>query len=228
MTKIVALHGFLGQPKDWDFLNFQNLKALDLFKMNWESLDHLAKQIIETSEPDSILMGYSMGGRAALHALSRNSSHWKAAIIISAHPGLMNAQEKAERQIDDDLWATRFLSEDWTSLMNDWNGRSSFGASPFVFQRKESDFDRERLAGALRKGSLGLQQDLRPMIQALPLPILWITGKQDLSYSKLADSVNLTDVNSKKMQLERAAHRTPWEQPEAFQTLILEWIKRLR
>ena len=53
---ITALHGFLGRPEDWKFLSDAGLEVD-------------GRELDDVPQSGDTLLGYSMGGRIALHAL---------------------------------------------------------------------------------------------------------------------------------------------------------------
>ena len=120
---ITCLHGFLGLPRDWDFLRDAG------FEIETPSLDAI---------PDrgDVLLGYSMGGRLALRKLSG----YKRAVIVSAR---VRAPEPNRAD-----WSSRFESQPWDALMRDWNAQPIFGGQ--VMPREERDFDRRELVRQLR------------------------------------------------------------------------------
>ena len=160
--EIFALHGFLGSPSDWQLLEKAfpkaKLHAVDLFDKRYsQSLIDWAKSFNESAKQSNgkrILIGYSLGGRLALHALLDNPSLWSAAILISANPGLKSEQERSDRLASDSRWASRFLIESWDVLLDDWNKQPIFANDSFSFQRCEKDFSRAQLAEALEVGRL--------------------------------------------------------------------------
>lgn len=215
MKEITALHGFLGQPADWQQFPLP-INPINLYELKWDTLPLCAKQLNDTTHTPSILMGYSLGGRVALHALIDQPTKWKAAIIVSAHSGLSNTPEQERRIIHDQQWANRFRTEPWEAVIDAWNGQKVFANSSFKFDRKESDYDREILALMLENGSLGKQNNLIPQIAKLPMPILWLTGAKDTAYCEIASTVNLTHPLSQKMTIPEVGHRLPWEKPQLF------------
>lgn len=229
--EIWALSGFLGLPRDWDFLQWQNLVAVDWQAFFWNHLtdwgakfnDCVAKQ----SQSAKILMGYSLGGRLALHALINQPQLWQAAIIVSAHPGLMDPQERRKRRERDQIWAKRFENEDWTDLMQAWDAQEAFAYDSFSFHRKEIDYQRHQLVNALVQGSLGRQEDLRRQIEALSIPILWITGGNDNRYCQVAQTLTFAHPFSCWRQIEQAGHRVPWSQPLMFSEIVGEFLECL-
>jgi 2-succinyl-6-hydroxy-2,4-cyclohexadiene-1-carboxylate synthase len=222
--KIWALSGFLGLPHDWDFLGWKNLVAVDWQAFSWNSLPEWGRVfnhwVKEQSQSPKVLMGYSFGGRLALHALIDQPYLWQAAIIISAHIGLSNLEECQKRQQQDQMWAKRFESEDWISLMRAWNLQEIFSQDLISFERQEHNYQRFQLVKALIQGSLGRQADLCQQIASLPMPILWVTGSKDHRYSQIAQTLSFAHPNSQWKQIELAGHRVPWAQPQIFSQLI--------
>jgi 2-succinyl-6-hydroxy-2,4-cyclohexadiene-1-carboxylate synthase len=226
MKKIVALHGFLGQVADWEVFDWNFLHGIDLYSLNWHNLPKCAQELnAQFSQEKPILMGYSLGGRLALHALIDQPARWQAAIIISAHPGLVSAQ--SERIKSDEDWARRFEEEAWPSLMQAWNGRAAFAQDGFTFDRHEHDYQRQQLATILRNGSLGKQEHLVKSIENLPFPILWITGQKDRTYTDLAAQLCFKNSNSKKVIIPEAGHRAPWEKPLFFKQFVDQFLEKV-
>ena len=165
MMKTYVLHGFLGKPEDWKGLNqgmFLNggLEAVDLYNFPIISLEEWAEQFNRYVQDDSAgcnrcLIGYSLGGRLALHSLLQNPFLWDAAILISAHCGLESAVKKQERCLADERWARLFEQEEWSALLSAWNSQPVFQDSQELPDRREADFSRKNLASTLRYSLLG-------------------------------------------------------------------------
>jgi 2-succinyl-6-hydroxy-2,4-cyclohexadiene-1-carboxylate synthase len=204
MKKRVALHSFLGSSDDWCHLTGDILSPVifdpELGLKGW------AKRFNQTRQSSGTLIGYSMGGRLALHVLIDNPNLWERAVIISTHPGLKDEQEKEERLRSDREWAGRFETEPWDALMKAWNSQPVFLGSKQPL-REEKDYDRKRLAGMLRSFSLGLQDDFREEIARLPMPILWVVGERDLKFRMLASELKFQNPLSRVMVAVGAGHR---------------------
>jgi 2-succinyl-6-hydroxy-2,4-cyclohexadiene-1-carboxylate synthase len=224
MQPIWAIPGFLGLSADWEVLQWPSLKGINPFVFPWQSLSEWGKNFnqwvgAQTTQP-ACLMGYSLGGRLALHALLDHPAQWQAAIIVSAHPGLVDSQERVTRQQRDQLWAERFQHEEWHVLMQAWNAQEIFAQDTSYFQRQESDYQRDQLAHALICGSLGQQADLRAQIESLPLPLLWITGALDERYSQMAHALKFAHPLSRWVQVPEVGHRVPWAAPQKFKQAL--------
>lgn len=231
---ILALHGFLGKPSDWDLIGLEEVQGIELDAFSLKSLNDWGKTFncfLQKEEQifhyhrKPILMGYSLGGRLALHTLIQNPSLYHAGIIISAHPGLSNPSEKNKRYREDLFWAKRFLNEDWDTLLSSWNQRQTFSNALFHFERKEKDYERQTVSDMLTNFSLGKQEDLREALRYLPIPLLWVVGEQDKIYKELGSSLQFQHPDSKVITIPHAAHRVPWEQPDAFKKALQSWCQ---
>ena len=227
--KIWAIPGFLGLASDWDHLTLPNLKKVDPFVFPWSSpaewgssFNHCVQK--ERGNPN-LIMGYSLGGRLALHALVDHPDLWDGAVIVSAHTGMACELDKAKRFKNDQRWADRFLHEEWDQMLRDWNAQSVFQPETFHFTRNEMDFNREELAHTLIYASQGLQRDLKASIEALNLPQLWIVGEYDQRYATLAQGLTLRHPLSCVVVLPGACHRIPWSHPEIYQDLVWRWLR---
>jgi len=224
---LYALTGFLGCSSDWDFFcaaDFGVGHLIPVIPKSTVSLESWGADFSLGKQKKSILLGYSLGGRLALHAILSTPSFWEAAIIVSAHPGLLSESERKTRLLADETWANRFLSEDWDPLLNAWNQQSVLKTS-VPLKRNEKDYDRKELAQMLRTWSLGKQRDLREEISRLSIPVLWITGERDLSYNALSLTVFLNHPLSRHETILHSGHRVPWDAPTAFKEKVTCWVK---
>jgi 2-succinyl-6-hydroxy-2,4-cyclohexadiene-1-carboxylate synthase len=217
-----AIHGFLGLPSDWNFLisdsaSYQ-VKAIDPFHICSPSqgLAEWGKRFNEMhSQNCSILLGYSLGARLAMHALIQNPAAYQAAILISGHPGLDHETSKIKRRESDAVWAQRFLTEDWEPLLHAWNKQPVFrGSLPLT--RPEQLFCRKQLSSALEGWSLSGQRCLTEFLEKLDIPIFWIVGAADSPQVTRVKALKLKHPLSRTWIAPHAGHRVPWDIPRVF------------
>lgn len=229
----MALHGFLGLPSDWDGLLSDQWNKVDWLKLVDEEIDHF-ELIVDRLQRQvgSVLLGYSMGGRLGLEMMTNEQARWKAAIIISSHPGLQSTEEREARREVDSRWSDRFRtkewpdeSENWTEIMEDWNAQPVFAGDPPI-QRDEKDFNRDALAAALRACSLSEQPDYRTWLRKTIIPILWMAGERDEKYVKLATECAALNPRFELCILPNAGHRAPWGNPAAFRQAVASFLER--
>ncbi len=228
-TALWAIHGFLGHASDWHLLQMEHLQAIEVDFFSGESMLTWAQQFNAYVELQTsfcpILMGYSLGGRLALHALCQKPSLWQAAIIISAHPGLTQSYLKEERLKSDRVWAKRFEEEPWEQLIASWDNQAVFSQDCFLPSRYEKHYERLQLAKQLRSFSLGQQDDLREQIAALTMPVLWVVGEKDQKFCEVARTVKLTHPLSKQVTIKQAGHRLMWTQPLELKQTIESFLE---
>ena len=130
------IHGNLQTPKVWQSLQASLTQAVspdlnisivleDLWTSPAESLQEWAVffcQQVQTHPIQSrFLLGYSLGGRLAFHALLQQPELWQGAIIVSADPGLDSDCDGRRPVVDhrksclarDQQWSHKFLHEPW-------------------------------------------------------------------------------------------------------------------
>lgn len=200
---LTCLHGFLGLPRDWDFLRGD-------FEIATPPLDAIPTR-------GDVLVGYSLGGRLALHALLAGATYQRA-VIVSAR---VTAPDAKRRERDDE-WARRFESDDWPPLMRDWNTQPIFGGRAIA--REERDFDRAALARALREWSPAAMPPLIGRLHEIEIPVLWIAGAEDVIYvdegRRAVEKLPRAALNV----VDGAAHRVPWERPREFAALLKRFV----
>ena len=156
MAHIYCIHGFLGLPSDWNFLE-NDYSSHVFYKVDLSADYHpdegfkgFSKHLNSLINPDetNILLGYSLGGRLALHAIKDFPKAWKAAMLVSVNPGLQSEEMQADRILRDGVWAIRFLAENWNTLLSRWNQQPVFLQSSGIDRRME-DFNRDFLADML-------------------------------------------------------------------------------
>jgi 2-succinyl-6-hydroxy-2,4-cyclohexadiene-1-carboxylate synthase len=220
---IWALHGFLGRPEDFQNLPDLTAKAPNIFDSEITSLKGWAHTFNLTLRGSSVLLGYSMGGRLALHCLLDNPRIFEAAILLAPHPGLENSQERSLRLNHDRIWAERFRQEPWPTLIHDWNQQPIFkGSSPQ--KRLEHDFCRQQLARCLDHFSLGRQEHLTPQINELKLPILWLHAEAE---GKNIQGLSLRHPQSKIMPM-KGGHRFLFEHSAEVSQVIYRFLLDLQ
>ncbi len=159
------------------------------------------------------LLGYSMGGRLALHSLLEKNHPWQAAVIVSAHPGLENPQERESRRASDAAWATAALTGNWQDFLTEWDSQPVLaGASPrdagtasaMVMRRRE-------IARSFVDWSLGAQESLWHRLHEISIPVLWVAGENDVKFRAIASRA-VAEIPRATLAIAPAAgHRVPWD-----------------
>jgi 2-succinyl-6-hydroxy-2,4-cyclohexadiene-1-carboxylate synthase len=199
---ITCLHGFLGAPTDWNFLRDAG------FTIETPPLDAIPPR-------GDTLLGYSLGGRLALHALLAGAQYERA-IFISTGLGIEDEPSRADRRASDEAWAHRFESEEWDTVIDAWNAQPVLaGPSP---PRSRDNYDPR----ALREWSSGTLPPVASRLHELTIATLWIAGARDTKYVSEAQRAASLARTARVAIIEDAGHRVPWERPAAFTALLRE------
>jgi len=199
---ITCLHGFLGSPRDWDFLRQAG------FDIETPPFDAIPPH-------GDVLLGYSLGGRLALHALLAGARYHRA-IFVSTGLGVEGSEARATRRASDEAWARRFENEDFDSVIADWNAQPVLAGPSLA--RSLDDYDPR----ALREWSSGALPPVASHLHELTIPTLWIAGARDSKYVDEAKRAASLVRDGRVVIVEDAGHRVPWERPEEFMRTLRE------
>ncbi len=221
------LHGAVGSAADWRAFGARmaerkvGTRAVDL----WRFLDCAPMSLtgfgaaLNADVQDSsgnkprVLIGYSMGGRLALHALLENNHPWSAAVIISAHPGLESEAERVSRRERDAAWASRSLTDSWSSFLDDWNEQPVLQGPTIRDVQRDSRLAlrRREIARSFMDWSLGAQEPLWDRLSDIKIPVLWVAGENDETYAAIAHCAAGLMPGARAAIAPDCGHRVPWQ-----------------
>ncbi|WP_299490131.1 alpha/beta fold hydrolase [Acaryochloris sp. IP29b_bin.137] len=235
------IHGNLQTPKVWHPLQTQlsqiacpehslSIVLEDLWASPGVSLQDWATLFCQRVQAQNIksrfLLGYSLGGRLAFHALLHRSELWQGAIIVSADPGLESECDRKLCLAKDQKWSHKFLHEPWDDLLQEWNALPVFCGRKPTYPVLEADFSRTQIAEVFQKFSKGHQSDLLPHLQKLKFPILYISGEEDTKYCQIGQTLADDCDNLTHLKIANAGHRVPWENPEVFFLTVHQFLEQ--
>ena len=244
-VNFICLHGFLGQPTDWDLIKSYFMVSPFAQKFDWWSVDYMNQpgldarnSFLEWSQNFNrqvaqkfplgprILVGYSLGGRLALHALAESAKLYDAVILLSTNPGLTREKEKVDRVQNDQIWAQKFLQSPWAELMTQWNGQNVFKDSLLEPKRLEIHYQRDLLAKALTEWSLANQADFRELIASQQEKILWLSGEKDIKFLSIAMEIQKKSPGIATETIAGAAHRVLFDNPSDVAQRMIPFLTK--
>ncbi len=227
---IHALHGAIGHYSDWDnnSISAMELNAVNLWQFLVEkeiSLKQAAYQLNESvTDPEAVILGYSMGGRLALQALLLENSPWKKAIIVSASTGIEDIKKRALRVKADALWSEKALALDWQDFLEEWNQQGVLQpakekAAPLA-SIKGLKSNQIEISRAFKIWSTGRQDNLLPQLSEINIPVLWVTGAEDKKFNQIASSATSKLPQMQHCSILDCGHRVPWEKKAEFASRV--------
>ena len=160
------------------------------------------------------LVGYSMGGRLALHAATRIPDRIERLVVIGATPGIAADGERAERRRADLALADHIEEVGLEAFVEEW------GAQPLFATQTRGVAEAARL-DRLRSTAPGLATALRGMGTGAMAPLwdrlpeaTWVVGERDEKFRAIAERVGTPVV------IPGAGHAAHLEAPDAVAEVI--------
>jgi 2-succinyl-6-hydroxy-2,4-cyclohexadiene-1-carboxylate synthase len=231
---IVLLHGFTNTGQSWDgvvrAVPDRTALAPDLRGHGAASgrrpvtLDAVIGDLSELAPEPVTLVGYSMGGRIALHAAFALPERVRRLVLVGASPGLHDAAARAERRTADERLAKQAERETIEEFADRW-ARTPVLAGQSDVVRAAADADRRRnepagLAAALRGLGTGALPSLWPRLRELGIPVELIVGERDAKFRSTAQQMAEDLPDARVTIVPGAGHAVHLEAPEMVAAVI--------
>jgi 2-succinyl-6-hydroxy-2,4-cyclohexadiene-1-carboxylate synthase len=172
-------------------------------------------------------VGYSMGGRFALHLALARPDLVDALVLLGATAGVQDDQERAARRETDDALATELERDGLDAFLARWLAQPLFSGLPAdaadLADRRRNTVD--GLAASLRDAGTGTQAPLWSELPTLSMPVLVLAGARDDRFAavgrRMADAIGPNATFAVVPDAGHAAHR---ERPAAFVGLLRAFL----
>jgi len=235
MKTLLALHGFTGESADFTALKARLspstvLRAPDFpghgaHRLQRNPLEytidaHLATITRAAGDNKVTLLGYSMGGRLALHWALAHPEQVERLILVGASPGLATNEARAERRLADATLADFIRTRGLPAFLKYWHNQTFFQPmlalppdqlSPILGRRAQND--PEGLALSLRHVGTGSLPSLWPRLKEIRCPVDLVTGEMDVKFTRLAHEMGAHLGRARHSVIEGAGHAVHLERP---------------
>jgi len=178
-----------------------------------------------------VLLGYSLGGRLALHAAVLHPGAWRALVLVGASPGIADPAARRQRRSHDEAWAQRLLREGLPGFLEAWEAQPILQpVTPFPAAWAEARRSRRRqldpagLAGSLRTFGQGSLPCLTGALSQLDLPVLLVAGAHDAGYVAHAAAMANRLPQATVATIPATGHAALFEAPTAFASLLQQFL----
>ena len=239
MTRAVFAHGFTQTGRSWDRLIDMLSSRLDDFEPNapdlaghgdadavsanlWESADRLV-----ASGGRAAYVGYSMGGRTALHAAIAHPDAVERLVLIGATAGIDDAGERESRRLADDALADRIEAIGVAAFLDVWLAKPLFAGLSNAAAGRD---DRLRntsagLASSLRHAGAGTQEPLWDRLHEVRCPTLVLVGEHDPKFRALGERL-VDGISGARIEIVAdSGHTVHLEQPAATVDAIVGFLR---
>lgn len=174
------------------------------------------------------LVGYSMGGRLALHLAVHARARFGRVVLVSASPGLADATERAARAAADRALARRVVTRPLPAFLADWYAQPLFATldpeTPAVraMHARRGAQNPWGLARSLRGMGTGAMAPLWHRL-AEAAPVAAVAGARDAKFRAIAGAMAATPGWSARL-IEGAGHAPHLEQPAGFVQTLTELL----
>lgn len=243
---LIWLHGLLGDKTDWIsihpyFLTWDCLmvdlpghgESQDIQVNNFFEMDQLLLALIQHYQLKLyVLIGYSLGGRCAMHfACHHDQPELLGLIIEGGNLGIQDQYLRRNRLKSDLYWAVRFRQEQLYKVLHDWYCQKVFSDLSPVQRaeliEKRAHNDGEKIAFMLEATSLAKQPWLGSLLQhqiyAQQIQFGYIVGEFDHKFQHMAHHFGL-----ELKIVPQAGHNTHWMNPVVFSEKIQLFLKEFK
>ena len=248
---VLLLHGFTGDRTAWDevaraLATTHRVVVPDLpghgqTRVHDEagrySMSHACRLLERLAAVLAIerftVVGYSMGGRLALHLALAAPTLVERLVLESASPGLARDEERqARRESDEEL--ARFLeSQPIEAFVDRWEAQPLFAtqrALPRDVQSRIRDrrlaCDRDGLAASLRGMGTGAQAWLGDRVARIGAPVMLIAGERDPRFVAIARDLSLSLHDARLCVIPGAGHDVHTEAPAEFLDVVRDFMQQ--
>ncbi len=193
---VVLAHGFTQNSRCWssfstELAQTRRLKLVDLPGHGQSEHDDAdlvtSGDLLAEAGGEAAIVGYSMGGRIALHTALQYRSQVSKLILIGVNPGLEAASDREQRRTNDTELALQLRREGLDVFLRKWLHNPMFGGlSEEAACLKHRLVNRlSGLEATLLTRSVGCQVPLWERLGELTMPVLLISGQADQKYGLL-------------------------------------------
>lgn len=250
---VLVLHGFTGAAESMEgvargLASFARVARLDLVGHGQSdapdapaayAMEACAKQIADAARVLGFerpnLLGYSMGGRAALAAAIARPAAFASLVLVGATAGIADPTARAERIAADAALADSILQGGLERFVDAWMAQSIFASQarlgPEVLERAR----RQRLtnqphalAHSLRSMGAGAQPPLHAALGRLDCPVLLVVGGEDAKFCAIASSLAGSLPDARVEVIAGVGHAAHLEAPDRFAEIVREFLASQR
>jgi len=251
---VVLLHGFTGSRTTWFDLvavakkEFTTIAidhighgrtaspaTVERYRMD-RAVDDLVEVVRALGHERAAWVGYSLGGRTALNVTCRHPEAVAALVTEGASAGLETEAERAARIAADERLAQMIEHDGLETFVDHWESISLWDSQQQTLSGPQRAALRQQrlaqravgMANSLRGMGTGAQSWLGDQLAQISVPVLLTAGRLDTKYVQLAEEMATAIPDSRVRIIEGGGHAAHLEQPQAFNSVLMEFLREVR
>jgi 2-succinyl-6-hydroxy-2,4-cyclohexadiene-1-carboxylate synthase len=228
VPEVVFLPGFMQHADTWSPIAAAVGERYPVRMLEFEtwSFEERLGEIDAATGGDSVVVGYSMGGRLALHAALRDSL--AGLVVVGASAGIADADERRRRREADSELADWIEAHAIDEVVARWERNPVFASQSAALVEAQragrlahSPVELARLLRSAGQGALSPIWDRLAEIQA---PVLALAGENDHIYRAAAERIASLVSRGSSGVIAGAGHAAHLEAPDAVADAILRFL----
>ena len=248
---VLMLHGFTGSLENCREIsgslnpNFNHI-GIDLVghgksdspvivdKYNQQALSKQINDVLNNlSIQQVIILGYSMGGRAALGFAVNHPNKIRGLILESTTAGIENEKDRAERIRSDEELANYIESHSIEEFIELWMNKEIFNTQRRFSNAKLKSIREKKilnskigLANSLRGFGTGRMGYFGSKLNQINCPVLLLTGELDTKFTKINSGLKKRFQNANHRIIKNAGHNAHLEEPMKFVKVVNKFFEK--
>lgn len=246
---LLLLHGFTGDTTSWRSLtaalcdtfmlvrldlpghglstSVRNPSRYDLVRF----ASDLARVLDELQLPHAAVLGYSLGGRAALRLALGFPERVSALVLESTSAGIRDAHERAERRAADAALADEIEREGVPAFVDRWERLPLWESQHTMDEAVRRELRAQRLrrdpvglANSLRGAGAGVTQPVHDSLGSIRCRTLLVAGELDVRYVAHSREMARLIPGSRMETIASAGHAVHLERPDRFAHIVRNFL----
>jgi 2-succinyl-6-hydroxy-2,4-cyclohexadiene-1-carboxylate synthase len=192
------------------------------------TFEERVEEIVAVTQPGDALVGYSMGGRLALHAALRDPGMLAGLVLVGVSAGIEDRGEREDRRRSDESLAEWMERRSIEEVVERWEREPVFETQPDALREWQRpgrlSHDPRLLAQLLRSAGQGVLEPVWHRLGELRCPVLLTAGEQDRRYASAARRMAEELREARVRLLPDAGHAPQLEAPSEFTALLVEFL----
>jgi 2-succinyl-6-hydroxy-2,4-cyclohexadiene-1-carboxylate synthase len=180
------------------------------------------------------LLGYSMGGRAAIATAVANPEAYSSLVLVGATAGIESSSHRHERILADEALADRIERDGIETFVDEWMALPIFASQSCLgleaIGRARAQRLRNKIVGlanSLRGMGAGAQEPLFEELGRFGGPALLVVGERDEKFQGIAKKLEAAFPNARTEIISGVGHAAHLEAPDAFGKVVSTFLDAL-